>query len=196
MTKNSFLWIHYGAQSLPYSLLNTSTSFSPLRSHGAGKYNVSCGPIFQYLPRLWPLTKHTPLVQLFICKKVSLGSPVTPNVPRYIEGMVGNSPSLIFLHSDRVLNLRYKKPTETNFVDPLKLFYITCWKNAIRWRAFIIFSRQNSALKHNRAGFWTRRFVHWRPCQRRNSLVCSTFKIKTNVSKNVRTLVEVLCIFQ
>ena len=121
MTKNSFLWIHYGAQSLPYSLLNTSTSFSPLRSHGAGKYNVSCGPIFQYLPRLWPLTKHTPLVQLFICKKVSLGSPVTPNVPRYIEGMVGNSPSLIFLHSDRVLNLRYKKTNWNKLCQPLEI---------------------------------------------------------------------------
>ena len=121
MTKNSFLWIHYGAQSLAYSLLNTSTSFSPLRSHGAGKYNVSCGPIFQYLPRLWPLTKHTPLVQLFICKKVSLGSPVTPNVPRYIEGMVGNSPSLIFLHSDRVLNLRYKKTNWNKLCQPLEI---------------------------------------------------------------------------
>ena len=57
------------------------TSFSPVCNHGAGKYRVSCGPISQYLPKLCPLIKTTPLVQSFMYANVSFGSPSILNVP-------------------------------------------------------------------------------------------------------------------
>lgn len=65
-----------------YQLWYWRTSFSPLRSHGAGRYNVSCGPRFQYLPKLCPLMNTTPLVQPFMYRKLSFGLSVIPNIPR------------------------------------------------------------------------------------------------------------------
>lgn len=89
------LWI--GRFFFPYKLtwiniannINTLTSFCPFWSQGAGTYNVCWGPFDQYLPKLWPFIKHTPLVQFFISKNVSLGSSSIVNVPRYKAGLLG-----------------------------------------------------------------------------------------------------------
>lgn len=64
-------------------LVTILASFSPFCSHGAGRYSVPWGPFIQYLPRLCPLMKHTPLVQFSMFRNVSRGSSLTWKVPLY-----------------------------------------------------------------------------------------------------------------
>ena len=56
-------------------------SYLVVCNHGAGKYRVSCGPVSQYLPKLCPFIKTTPLVQSYMSAKVSIGSPSILKVP-------------------------------------------------------------------------------------------------------------------
>ena len=89
--------------------IGMDTSFSPLRNHGYGRYKVSCGPRSQYLPRLYPLIKTTPLVQPFMSRNVSISSLSILNVPLYSVGGEDLFHSVTLFHETWLpLNLTHK----------------------------------------------------------------------------------------
>ena len=81
--------------------------------------------------------KHTPLVQPFMCRNVSLGSSVTSNVPRYSDGTEGNSPSLNFVQTDCLLILQHNV-TEVLLCAALQYAYGSLQHNTSQTMRFSI----------------------------------------------------------